>query len=189
MDGVLDREKIDFLLKVARLTIEKQLVDKVEIPETSDLELLEKSGTFVTLKIGGQLRGCIGNLEPVKTIYGGIRDNALNAAFYDHRFSRLTVEELGKVRISISILTPPQPLSYRDGDDLLEKLRPGVDGVILRLGKAGSTFLPQVWQQLPKAERFLGHLCLKAGLTETAWRDSHPEIEIYQVQNYEEDKE
>ncbi len=184
---MLDREKSIFLLKLARLTIEKELVGELEIPEATDLELLEKSGIFVTLKIDGQLRGCIGNLEAEKTIYGGVRDNAINAAFHDHRFSRITLNELDKVQIGVSILTPPQPLLYKDGADLLEKIRPGIDGVTLRLGRAGATFLPQVWKQLPKAERFLAHLCLKAGLSESAWKDEHPDIEIYQVQNFEEE--
>lgn len=186
---MLSKEKRDFLLKVARQTIKKELTGEVEIPETGDGELLKKSGTFVTLKIEGQLRGCIGNLEAEKTILKGVCDNALNAAFHDRRFSKLTREELEKVHIGISVLTPPQALAYSDGDDLCAKLRPGVDGVILRKGRAGATFLPQVWQQLPKPEMFLAHLCLKAGLSDSAWKDSFPDIEIYQVENFEEEKE
>ncbi len=186
---MLDRERRNFLLKLARRAIEKELAGEAELPESTDSELFKKSGTFITLKIEGQLRGCIGNLAAEKTIYGGVKDNALSAAFHDHRFSRLTIEELDRVQIGISILTPPQPLSYKDGDDLIAKLRPGTDGVTLRLGRAGATFLPQVWKQLPKTEQFLAHLCLKAGLSETAWKDSHPDIDIYQVENFEEDEE
>ncbi|MDP3695676.1 MAG: AMMECR1 domain-containing protein, partial [Desulfocapsaceae bacterium] len=88
----------------------------------------------------------------------------------------------------ISILTRPHPLAYLDGGDLIAKLRPGIDGVILRLGRCSATFLPQVWEQLPQAEEFLGHLCRKAGLADTAWLDSHPEVETYQVQCFEEGK-
>ncbi len=188
MEGLLSKEKGQLLLKIARLAIENTFTHSEEIAEPADSSLTVKSGTFVTLKIKGQLRGCIGNIEPVKSIYDGVKDNALSAAFHDHRFPALSVEELAKVHIGISILTSPQPLSYSDGDDLVEKLKPGIDGVILRQGRAGATFLPQVWEQLPGAESFLGHLCLKAGLPETAWRDSHPEIEVYQVQSFKEEQ-
>jgi AmmeMemoRadiSam system protein A len=147
----------------------------------------KKGATFVTLKKEGQLRGCIGNLEPVGTIWDGIRENALNAAFHDFRFSPLKSEEFDDVHVDISLLSPPVPLDYADGPDLLQKLRPGIDGVILRQGSSRATFLPQVWQQLPRSEDFLGHLCQKAGLPATAWRDMHPEIQIYQVQCFAEE--
>ncbi len=187
MSDLLDMNVGDYLLKVARRTIENRLAHKGDIPELENERLMVKSGTFVTLKIAGQLRGCIGNLEPVKSIYDGVKENAISAAFHDHRFPALTSEELKEIHIGISILTPPQPLTYKDGEDLINKLRPGVDGVILRQGRAGATFLPQVWTQLPDPEVFLGHLCSKAGLAETAWRDSLPEIEVYQVQSFEEE--
>jgi AMMECR1 domain-containing protein len=92
------------------------------------------------------------------------------------------------VHIDISILTPASTISYSDGLDLIRQLRPGVDGVILRHGSAGATFLPQVWDQLPQPEQFLGHLCRKAGLSERTWRDSHPEILVYQVQCFAEEE-
>ena len=76
---------------------------------------------------------------------------------------------------------------YKDGDDLLARLQPGVDGIILKLGKARATFLPQVWEQLPQPHAFMEHLCLKAGLARSAWRDQHPDIFIYQVQSSKED--
>ena len=90
------------------------------------------------------------------------------------------------MEIEVSILTDPQPLSYGDADDLLKKLRPGVDGVILRSGPAGATFLPQVWDQLPNKEDFLGRLCMKAGMAADSWRTLHPEILTYQVQHFSE---
>ena len=177
-----------YLLKLARTTIKNSLSEtKESVEEADDPSLGMNFGTFVTLKIDGKLRGCIGNIEPVKTLNQGIRDNALNAAFHDHRFSSLSMDELKKVHIGISILSAPKPLEYEDGEDLLGKLRPGVEGVILRLGKSGATFLPQVWDQLPDPELFMGQLCLKAGLSRNAWRDSQPEILIYQVQSFEEE--
>lgn len=189
MQDHLTEEQGSLLLRLARETIAEKLGKKVERKnDTVDPALQAECGTFVTLKIKGQLRGCIGNLEPVGSIYEGIRNNALNAAFQDYRFPELTAEELAQVHIDISILTRPQPLEYRDGADLAARLRPGIDGVILRLGRGVATFLPQVWEQLPLAEDFLTHLCRKAGLSETAWQDSHPEVETYQVQCFEEGK-
>jgi len=192
MQEYLTEEQGRQLLRLARVTIAKKLSgpttpnEEEKAEHHDDPALLAQCGTFVTLKIGGQLRGCIGNLEPVSSIYEGIQRNALNAAFHDSRFAKLTAEELGRVHIYISILTRPQPLIYRDGEDLVARLRPGIDGVILGLGHYSATFLPQVWEQLPRAEDFLGHLCRKAELSPTAWRDSHPEVATYQVQCFEE---
>jgi uncharacterized protein len=188
MENILTVEQGRFLLRVARLTIGKKLGGKEKIPAPADAALQQESGTFVTLKLAGQLRGCIGNLEPAGSIYDGIKKNAINAAFDDYRFSPLTLEELKRVHIDISILTPTSPLFYHDGHDLIRQLRPGIDGVILRHGSAGATFLPQVWEQLPQPEQFLGHLCRKAGLPEKTWHDSHPEILIYQVQCFAEEE-
>jgi AmmeMemoRadiSam system protein A len=145
-----------------------------------------RSGTFVTLKIDGRLRGCIGSLAAEETIYTGIQRNALNAAFNDYRFGPLTAEELEQTVIEVSILTPPAPLAYLNADDLVGKLRPGVDGVILRQGSRSATFLPQVWEQLPRPEAFLDHLCLKAGLRPEAWRRGEVQVLTYQVVYFEE---
>lgn len=188
-DDHVTKEQGEQLLHVAREAIAEKLGEKIT-KKTQDItaDLRIRSGTFVTLKIDGQLRGCIGNLEPVDSIYDSIHRNALNAAFHDYRFPELTSQELAKVEIDISILTQPQPLKYIDGSDLVAKLRPGIDGVILKLGNCSATFLPQVWEQLPRAEDFLGHLCRKAGLSPTAWQDRHPEVAIYQVQCFKEGK-
>jgi AmmeMemoRadiSam system protein A len=144
------------------------------------------NGTFVTLKIDDQLRGCIGNLTATEPLLEGVRRNAINAAFHDPRFAPLTETELAKVEIEVSILTEPQPLDYIDGADLLTKLRANIDGVIIRKGHASATFLPQVWEQLPEPEDFLSHLCKKAGLSSNAWRDTKLEVQTYQVQYFEE---
>jgi AmmeMemoRadiSam system protein A len=176
------------LLKLARQTLEQQF-RKEQIPLAPDEPALSvKAAAFVTLKIDGKLRGCIGNLEPVGALWEGIRDNAINAAFNDHRFSPLTPDELSAVKLDISVLSQPKPLEYKGADDLLKKLRPGIDGVILRDGPRGATFLPQVWQQLPTTEQFLGHLCLKAGLPQESWRQKKLEIQTYQVQCFEEEE-
>jgi len=177
------------LLGFARQTIAARLGrGDTPVERPADREFEQQRAVFVTLKKHGQLRGCIGNLEPVGSLWQGVRDNAINAAFNDYRFSPLSADELDELLIDISILGPPTSLEYRDADDLLAKLHPGKDGVILSVGASRATFLPQVWQQLPRPEDFLGHLCRKAGLRDTAWRDSHPAIRVYRVQSFEEER-
>jgi AmmeMemoRadiSam system protein B/AmmeMemoRadiSam system protein A len=181
------------LVKLARKTIADQL--GCDTPDTLSADLAQalqddsfqlRCGTFVTLKIKGQLRGCIGNLTSTESVLDGVKRNAVNAAFHDPRFSPLSKDDLDRTEIEVSILTEPQPLAFRDGQDLVKKLRAHVDGVIIRKGQASATFLPQVWEQLPAAEEFLTHLCLKAGLPSDAWQNSELEVLTYQVQYFEE---
>ena len=180
------------LIQVARRTIAAKLGTLVEADKVvSDRDLAdpafqEKRGTFVTLKIKNQLRGCMGCLTPSETILEGIQRNAINAAFNDPRFPALTPVELDRAKIDISILTSPRELKYTDGNDLLEKLRPNIDGVIIKKGLARATFLPQVWEQLPRTEDFLGHLCRKAGLSPDEWNKGELGVSIYQVQYFNE---
>jgi AmmeMemoRadiSam system protein A len=188
VDGLLNSRQGEMLIKLARKTVEQRLRKEDISFKPDEPALSVKAATFVTLKIDGKLRGCIGNLEPVGALWEGIRDNAINAAFNDHRFSPLTPEELAVVQFDISVLSQPKPLEYEGADDLSTKLRPGIDGVILQDELRRATFLPQVWQQLTSAEQFLGHLCLKAGLPQESWRQKKLEIQTYQVQCFEEEK-
>lgn len=181
------------LVKLARQTISERLGVKAAdsesdapAPALQDDCFKLHCGTFVTLKIQGQLRGCIGNLTASESVLNGVRRNAINAAFHDPRFSPLSKDELDRTEIEVSILTEPQPLEYRDGQDLIQKLRTHVDGVIIRKGHASATFLPQVWEQLPEPDDFLTHLCRKAGLPADAWKSSNLEVLTYQVQYFEE---
>ena len=116
----------------------------------------------------------------------GVKANAINAAFRDPRFEPLSEKEWEKVKIEISILTDPKPLDYSNRRDLLEKMKPGSDGVILKKGYNKATFLPQVWEQLPEKKEFLTHLCLKAGLDGNEWEKGKLEVSTYQVQAFEE---
>ena len=176
-----------FLLDLARKTILARLNNSEYTPQIPVDQLFrEKAATFVTLKISSKLRGCIGHLEPVVSLWESVRDNAISAAFHDHRFTPLSQNEAEKTTIDISILSSPVLLEYSDSDDLLQKIRPGVDGVIIRDGRRGATFLPQVWQQLPSTEMFLDQLCRKAGLEEDGWRENHLEIKVYQVASFKE---
>jgi AmmeMemoRadiSam system protein A len=191
----LSPEEGQCLVRLARATI----AERLKHPMTGDdhramqAELqapvfASRCGVFVTLKIKGVLRGCIGSLTSSEPLAENIRHNAINAAFRDPRFPPLTPEELAQVVIEVSVLTPPEPLSYSGADDLLSRLRPGIDGVIIRKNNASATFLPQVWKQLPRRQDFLSHLCLKAGLAAQAWREEDLQVEIYQVQYFEEEK-
>lgn len=181
------------LVNLARHTISTKLgrsrpdADPPVPPSALQDEMFQlHNGTFVTLKIKGQLRGCIGNLTSAETVLEGVKRNAVNAAFHDPRFSPLTAKELDQTEIEVSILTEPLPLEYRGGEDLIQKLRANVDGVIIRKGHASATFLPQVWEQLPHPDQFLSHLCMKAGLPSDAWKDQELEVLTYQVQYFEE---
>jgi len=184
----LTEEQGKFLLSVARKIIEEELFGQKEQEQPDDLAPVfrERRGTFATLTIDGNLRGCIGHIIPQESLIEGIKVNAINAAFRDPRFPAMSQKEWDRVKIEISILTDPEPLSYTDANDLLSKLRPGIDGVILGKGFYQATFLPQVWEQLPEKEDFLTHLCLKAGLRGDAWKKGDLEVSTYQVQAFEE---
>lgn len=179
------------LLALARAAIQDHLGVKDAVSPALKKALMDdafkaKTGTFVTLSISGELRGCIGSLEGREPLVEGVKHNAVNAAFGDPRFRPLSEKELDKIHIEVSILTEPETLAYSDAADLMNKLRPGVDGVIIRQGYAGATFLPQVWEQLPDKEEFLSHLCMKAGLGADAWKRGKLEVKTYRVQCFEE---
>lgn len=180
----LSSEQQRVLFAAARAALEKRLEGGTFREETADPDLLEKRGLFVTLEKRGKLRGCIGTLQPVDTIFASVCDNAQHAAFHDNRFPPVNREELDEIEISISVLTPMEPLGFTDWTELCQKIHPGIDGVLLKKGDSSATFLPQVWEQLPDTEVFFAHLCIKAGLTPEAWKESGTEIFIYQVEYY-----
>jgi AmmeMemoRadiSam system protein A len=186
-------EQGQLLVKLARHTLSQQLSKQIPQKEIDSLNTSlsdpcfnSSCGTFVTLTIDGKLRGCIGNLTSNASVVSGVRQNAINAAFHDPRFSSLSLPELDRVSIEVSILSEPRPLDYREPADLLNKIRPHIDGVILRKGSASATFLPQVWEQIRKPQNFLAQLCLKAGLAADAWQQSKLEVSTYQVQHFKE---
>jgi len=186
----LTKKEGKYLLELARRTIEQRLFDlKIQEESYADLPDIfhKRRGTFVTLTLRGGLRGCIGHIIPQESLLEGIKVNAINAAFRDPRFRPMSTDEWKHVKIEISILTDPKTLSHVDADDLLKKLRPDIDGVIIKKGYHQSTFLPQVWEQLPGKEEFLTHLCLKAGLGGDVWKKGDLEVHTYQVQAFEEE--
>ena len=176
------------LLRLARSTIAAELVHGAEVVWPVDVSdgLLARCGCFVTLQKAGNLRGCIGNIEATRSLIDGVKENAFNAAFKDPRFSPLEASELSSVNIEISVLSVPQSLQYHDAEDLLEKLTPGVHGVIIVKDWHSATFLPQVWHQLPRKRTFLEHLCLKAGLEGDCWKDGDLSVKVYTVEHFSE---
>jgi AmmeMemoRadiSam system protein A len=133
---------------------------------------LEADGAaFVTLTLGGELRGCIGSLEAYQPLGDDVAQNAQSAAFRDPRFPPLSAAEFGRVRIEVSVLSAPEPLAFTSEADALGQLRPGIDGVILVASGRRATFLPQVWEQLPEPATFVAHLKRKAGLPAGYWGD------------------
>lgn len=181
------------LLWLARETIARQLGMETLEPGADiaarllDQELQHKRGTFVTLKKHGELRGCVGCLTAIDSLVEGVKRNALHAAFDDSRFKPVEKNELAAIEVEISILTEPTPLDYGNAEDLLLRaLQVGIDGVIIRQGARSATFLPQVWEQLPRADDFLDCLCRKACLPADAWRSGCLEVFIYRVQHFAE---
>lgn len=134
-------------------------------------ELRQPRATFVTLTLGGRLRGCIGTLEAWRPLIEDVAANARAAAFDDPRFPPLTPAEFKKLEIHISILSPAEELTFSSEADLLRQIRPGTDGLILQAGSRRGTFLPSVWAELPEKELFWAHLKLKAGLPADYWSD------------------
>lgn len=186
MTSQLTEAQGGLLLQLARQTLTHRLRGGDAPSPLVEPEFLSKRAVFVTLTLGGKLRGCIGNLIAVGPLWEGVRDNAVSAALHDQRFAALTVEDLDRISIEISVLTQPKELNYEGSDDLVEKLRVGVDGVILRKEGRSATFLPQVWDQLATHQLFLDRLCSKAGLSKESWRGADVSIETYQVESFSE---
>jgi AmmeMemoRadiSam system protein A len=131
--------------------------------------LRERRATFVTLRVQGELRGCTGGLEPVDPLVRAVARSAFRSAFDDPRFPPVATAELAALEIHISILSALEPLSAGSQAELLDRLRPGIDGVVLRDGRAVGTFLPSVWKTLPAPPEFLAELKRKAGLPRDHW--------------------
>jgi AmmeMemoRadiSam system protein A len=185
----LSSEDRQTLLKIAREALihgvkENRLrpIDLGKYPNT----LKEFGASFVTLTKDGLLRGCIGSLEPHQPLCEDVREHVVAAATQDFRFPPVSEDELGSIKIEISRLSKPQPLSFEDPDDLISKLRPGIDGVVINYGGRRATFLPQVWVKIKEPKEFLNHLCLKMSLPAETWRTKEVDVFTYQVEEFHE---
>ena len=185
--AVYSPEQRTFLLDLARKTLIEVVrtgsppaVDAADVPWA----LRGPKGCFVTLTRRGRLRGCIGSIFPREPLFATVVDMTRNAALKDTRFTPVAAAELGEIDIEISVLTVPGPLTFSSPEDLLAGLRPGVDGVIFRMGGRQSTYLPQVWQQIPDKATFMGNLARKAGLAPSAWREKGASVLTYQAEAF-----
>jgi AmmeMemoRadiSam system protein A len=189
-EPLTDDEK-RILLKLARHSIElaasHQPLPELVLSEYS-AQLQQEGASFVTLTEYGELRGCIGALEPYQALVQDVCEHAAAAAMDDYRFTPVSPDEAAQLVIEISRLTIPQPLPYRQPAELLACLKPDVDGVILRDGIRRATFLPQVWEKLPDPAAFLSHLCQKMGAPSDLWRRKILQVFTYQVEEFEEAK-
>lgn len=173
-DMVNEKQK-QILLALAEESIRHALGEGIAMkvnPDDYEEELRQPAACFVTLKIKGELRGCIGSLEAHRSMVEDVAHNADAAAFSDPRFPPLREDELDGLELDISLLTPAEPIHFSSEKDLLSQLRPGIDGLIIEEGYRRGTFLPSVWEQLPHPEQFLQHLKLKAGLPPNHWSEN-----------------
>lgn len=173
------------LLDLARMTLE-QVVRRQPVLETDESDLPEAlrqpAACFVTLSHQGRLRGCIGHLTACRPLHKAVVENTRSAAISDPRFSPMEPSELDGIRIEISVLSDLQPLRYGSAEDLPGLLRPHRDGVVLHLGDGLTTFLPQVWEQIPEPVEFLNRLAQKAGSGVDAWRQPEARISVYRAE-------
>jgi len=163
------------ILDVARKSIAHGLEQGKPLKINSgdfDEVLREQRATFVTLKLQGELKGCIGVLEAHRALIEDVAENAYAAAFRDSRFSPLTPAELDQLDVSVSILEPAQPMRFTSEEDLINQIQPGIDGLILEEGWHRGTFLPAVWESVKTVSEFLNHLKVKAGLPMDYWSET-----------------
>lgn len=190
-ESFLSEAEKQTLLRFARQAVRSAVCDQPGPPVRLE-ELPERlripGAAFVTLTRQGELRGCIGGLQACLPLILDVIEHAAAAAREDYRFYPVSPDELDEIRIEISCLTPPKPLIYQDGDELIAKLRPGKDGLVLTDGNHRATFLPQVWEKLPDAELFLGHLCLKMGVRAEAWKSGKLKALVYEVEEFAEEE-
>jgi AmmeMemoRadiSam system protein A len=143
-------------------------------PQTIDVELHPAAlrtirASFVTLRIAGQLRGCMGAITAVEPLVADVARNAFAAAFRDPRFPPLERDEAGRLDVHISVLSPPNAIEFETEADLLSRIRPEIDGLTLFEGSHRATLLPAVWRHVSTPRDFLAHLKRKAGLPTDYW--------------------
>jgi len=182
MDDFLNEEQKRFLLGLARQTIETKLrTDKILKPKVEDEVLLNKRGAFVTLKVDGELRGCIGYPLPYKPLAEAVAEMAVAAATQDYRFQPLNEEELGSLKIEISVLTLPRRVKD------IHEIEVGKHGIIISKGYNKGLLLPQVPLEYDwDLDTYLRHGCMKAGLDEYEWKKK-VEIEVFEAQVFSEE--
>ncbi|MDR2425768.1 MAG: AmmeMemoRadiSam system protein A [Endomicrobium sp.] len=173
------------LLLLARKAIEGYLKNSevIDFPIDDNNELLQIATVFVTLTQNGNLRGCIGTIAPQYSLYKAVIRMSLSAALNDSRFFPLTLEELPKTKIEISVLSPMHKIKSA------KEITKNKHGVLIQKGNRSGLFLPQVWEHFNDKEDFMNNLCLqKAGIAQNSWKDSSAEIFVFTVFSFEENE-
>jgi uncharacterized protein len=186
---LLSSDERSLLLKLARQALEAGVLGQLPPlldPKTLPPNLQQPGASFVTLTRFGDLRGCVGTLEPYQPLAQDVQEHAIAAALQDYRFPPVQPSELPNIKIEVSRLTLPRDLGYSSPEDLVSQLRPGIDGVTLIDGRMRATFLPQVWEKLHDPQTFLNHLCRKMGAPDDLWRKRTLRVQTYQVEEFHE---
>jgi AmmeMemoRadiSam system protein A len=183
---VIERDQQSLLLEVARQSIRDRLARVNATGPALDgwpSRLTGTGASFVTLTVNRGLRGCIGSIVASRPLVADVWNNARGAAFSDPRFPPFTEVEMSRAGLEVSVLSPLEPLTISSEAELLEVLRPGVDGLLLRFGAQRATFLPKVWESLGEPSEFLGQLKRKMGQSGDFW-DPSLVAERYQTEEF-----
>lgn len=176
------------LLRLARHSIEHGFAHREPLPVDCGAlprVLTEPAATFTTLRFQGQLRGCCGTLEAVRPLAEDVTYSAFQAAFRDPRFDPVGKHEVDAIRLEVSVLSPLESIRVGDEADLLQRLQPGIDGLVIVANGTRATFLPKVWEMLPDPQKFLAALKVKCGLADNYWSELL-EFQRYRTRSYAE---
>lgn len=187
-EQLLGQESRERALKIARASLDLYVREgEIHQPDLTDLppELRKPGACFVTLTNRGRLRGCIGHTEAKRPLAEDVARNAA-AACHDFRFNPVQIGELDLIRLEVSVLTPFQELPYEDYDELIDRIRPGIDGMMLTFGIRRALLLPQVWQRIPDPEQFLAAVAYKAGIPLQSLHETpaNVTVQVFQVQHF-----
>jgi len=172
------KEDFLFMQSLAEQAVESyvkygEVLQEEDVPEA----LKRKRACFVTINKAGDLRGCIGTLEPVDALYKSIIRNAISAAVNDYRFYPVTEEELPFLKYEVTVLSRPKEITYSNKSELFEKI--DNKGVIIKKGFYTAVYLPQVWEQFKSKEEFLSSLCQKAGMSPNEWKKLDLSVKVF----------
>ena len=184
-EGPWTAERGRLLLKIARESVAEAL-GLCAAGAYDEPWLRETGACFVTLLRRGDLRGCVGSVRAFRELFEDVWLNARAAAFHDSRFPPVSRQELAEISVEVSLLSAPEPLCCTCEEEALRLMRPGIDGIIFECEQYRSTFLPQVWEQLPEPRDFMLHLKRKAGLPLSFWS---PEVQLFRYTVYKWEEE
>ena len=177
----------EYILALVKASIYSKFNDEEFVPNNIPTVLKQHGASFVTLKLNGQLRGCIGSVYPTKPLVVDIMNNAINAAFQDNRFAPLSYEEFINLEISVSILSEIERINFKNEKDLLSKIYP--HGIIIMDRGKRALYLPEVWEQLPEKDVFFNSLKEKAGFESNYFSKTLEAYKFETVAIFEEDEQ